>query len=206
MSALHRKGNFQSTYIYHKCKTHSIMTNVHQLARKFNVLIDYWLTELKGYGFNQLLLQPDQDSWSMGQVYAHITEETRFFFQQVKICLSDRENSSKSMSEAAKDLFLVNAFPNKKLIGPPEIIVGQPRSKSQLQVGLMNLYDQANDLGEEILFNDNSGKTKHPGHGYFDAKEWYQYAEMHLRHHIRQKDRIDNFLKMSPSENEPEIL
>ncbi|MFC4874371.1 DinB family protein [Negadavirga shengliensis] len=182
------------------------MINVHQLTKKFNVIIDYWLTELKGYSFDQLLLQPDQNSWSMGQVYAHIIEETGFFFQQVRICLSDNENSAKSMSEGAKELFLTNAFPNKKLVGPPEIVVGQPGNKIQLQVGLMDLYDQANDLGKEISNNDNSGKTKHPGHGYLDAREWYQYAEMHLRHHIRQKDRIDSFLKMSPSENEPEIL
>ena len=34
------------------------------------------------------------------------------------------------------------------------------------------------------------GKTQHPGLGFLDALEWYQYTEMHMRHHIRQKDRI----------------
>ena len=40
------------------------------------------------------------------------------------------------------------------------------------------------------------GKTKHPGLGYFSAEEWLQFAEMHFRHHLRQKKRIDEFLKM----------
>jgi hypothetical protein len=39
------------------------------------------------------------------------------------------------------------------------------------------------------------GKTKHPGLNYFTAKEWLQFAGMHLRHHLKQKKRIDDFLK-----------
>jgi hypothetical protein len=47
-------------------------------------------------------------------------------------------------------------------------------------------------LISESQFN---GKTKHPGLGYFSAKEWLQFANMHFRHHLRQKKRIDVFLK-----------
>lgn len=43
------------------------------------------------------------------------------------------------------------------------------------------------------------GKTKHPGLDYFSAIEWLQFAEMHLRHHLRQKKRIDHFLKIRNS-------
>jgi hypothetical protein len=39
------------------------------------------------------------------------------------------------------------------------------------------------------------GKTKHPGLGYFSAHEWLQFADMHFRHHLRQKKRIDDFLE-----------
>ena len=33
------------------------------------------------------------------------------------------------------------------------------------------------------LLQKRIGKTKHPGLNYFTAKEWLQFAEMHLRHH-----------------------
>jgi hypothetical protein len=39
------------------------------------------------------------------------------------------------------------------------------------------------------------GKTKYPGLNYFTAKEWLQFAGIHLRHHLKQKKRIDDFLK-----------
>jgi len=40
------------------------------------------------------------------------------------------------------------------------------------------------------------GKSKHPGLGFFSASEWFQFAEMHLRHHLKQKERIDRFLQI----------
>jgi hypothetical protein len=38
-------------------------------------------------------------------------------------------------------------------------------------------------------------ETQHPGLYHFSANEWYQFAEMHFRHHVRQKKRIDDYLK-----------
>jgi hypothetical protein len=39
-----------------------------------------------------------------------------------------------------------------------------------------------------------TGKTRHPGLLYFSALEWLRFAEMHMRHHFRQKKRIDEAL------------
>jgi hypothetical protein len=45
------------------------------------------------------------------------------------------------------------------------------------------------------LLQKRIGKTKHPGSNYFTAKEWLQFAEIHLRHHLKQKKRIDDFFE-----------
>jgi hypothetical protein len=47
--------------------------------------------------------------------------------------------------------------------------------------------------------NSGKGKTRHPGLLYFSAPEWLQFAEMHLRHHFLQKQRIDAFLSQESS-------
>ncbi|HEV9036934.1 MAG TPA: hypothetical protein VGQ51_09945 [Puia sp.] len=44
-----------------------------------------------------------------------------------------------------------------------------------------------------------TGKTRHPGLHYFNSLEWLQFAEMHMRHHFRQKKRIDACLTEPPS-------
>jgi hypothetical protein len=38
------------------------------------------------------------------------------------------------------------------------------------------------------------GKAMHPGLHYLSAREWLQFSEMHFRHHLRQKERLDAFL------------
>ncbi|MDB5279911.1 MAG: DinB family protein [Ferruginibacter sp.] len=52
-----------------------------------------------------------------------------------------------------------------------------------------------NDLAARIAASKFKGKTKHPGLDYFSATEWLQFVDIHFRHHLRQKKRIDDFLK-----------
>ena len=53
-----------------------------------------------------------------------------------------------------------------------------------------------NNAATQIANSKSKGKTKHPGLNYFNANEWLQFAEMHLRHHLKQEKRIEEFLKL----------
>lgn len=162
----------------------------------FNHTIETWLAELDHYDLKKLLNQPSPKGWSLGQVYVHIIRQTTFFLQQVRICSSIREHSTEAASAEAKDMFKNNAFPNLALEGPPtNDHVPQPASIDELRSQLLDLKTEANELAVLLQENPSSGKTRHPGLHYFSAKEWLQFAEMHLRHHFRQKARIDRFLK-----------
>jgi hypothetical protein len=59
---------------------------------------------------------------------------------------------------------------------------------------LLQVKDEINNLTILISTNWRWGKTKHPGFGYFSAHECLQFADMHFRHHLRQKKRIDDLL------------
>ena len=59
---------------------------------------------------------------------------------------------------------------------------------------LLALKDEIKSLEEILLNHPKPGKSKHPGLGYFNAQEWFLFAEIHMRHHFRQKARIDEFL------------
>jgi hypothetical protein len=70
----------------------------------------------------------------------------------------------------------------------------QPTSKEDLKKGMLQLKREGSRLGEMTLASGRTGKTQHPGLRYLNAQEWFQFAEMHMRHHFRQKSRIDAFL------------
>lgn len=156
--------------------------------------IDYWLHELDRYEFTELLHKPQPDKWSLGQVYMHLISATSFFLTQVEVCLQTNDHSEDEMSEVAKAMFAHNEFPDKMLEGPPSnAATPQPSSKEEIIKGFEKLKEKIKALGHsESAF---SGKTRHPGHQYFDASEWMQYAHMHFRHHERQKGRIEVFLQ-----------
>jgi hypothetical protein len=59
---------------------------------------------------------------------------------------------------------------------------------------MLQLKEKLISLIKRVEHCGSTGKTKHPGLGYFDAREWLGFAEMHMRHHIRQKERIEQCL------------
>ncbi len=95
-------------------------------------------------------------------------------------------------------MWVNNDFPNEIIEGAPSnSCISQPDNKEELMSRLMNLKDEINNVAILISKSSFKGKTKHSGLGYFNADEWVHFAEMHFRHHLRQKKRIDDFLKIN---------
>jgi hypothetical protein len=161
----------------------------------FNQTIDTWIKELDSYSFEQLCAKPSPESWSLGQVYVHVIEATHYFIKQINICATSDNNMNEEAFPAAKTMFLKNDFPDLRLEGPPSnASTVQPASKEQILTGLMNLKEDLHKAETLVATSTGKGKTRHFGLNYFSAEEWLQFAEMHMRHHLRQKKRIDEFL------------
>lgn len=166
------------------------------LLEDFNHTIDAWIKALTQYDFIALSTKPSPNSWSLGQVYMHLIAETRFYIEQIKICLAGNDHAMEEASPEARTMLLNNEFPDAIIEGPPtNAFIPQPRNKEELISGLINIKEQMNDVKILIAQSPFKGKTKHPGLNYLDANGWLQFAEMHLRHHLRQKKRIDAFLQ-----------
>lgn len=163
----------------------------------FNRTVDIWITQLEHYSFAEICTKPSLKSWSLGQVIMHLITETNFYLQQINICISSNENSNEEAMINAKMLFSKNALPDQIIEGPASnLLVSQAESKIQLLHSLRDLKDAFGEVNVTMLKSLFHGKTKHPGLGFLSASEWFQFAEMHLRHHLKQKERIDHFLKI----------
>lgn len=162
----------------------------------FNRSINYWMQALEGYDYETLCTRPSANDWSLGQVYMHLINETQYYIEQVHLCMTDREYMTGEMTDVAKGMFRQNGFPNERLTNDPAVVakIQQPLSKEQVYDELAVLKQQMNVAGEQVLKDSCPGKTKHPGLGYFSADEWIKFADMHLRHHLRQKERVDVYL------------
>lgn len=156
--------------------------------------LNKWINIIDRFNFDQLLHKPGSESWSIGQVAMHIDTETRYYLMQVQECLSNSKNSNESMKEDGKAMFKNNSFPDIKIQRGDNLSQDylQPQSKEDLKNRFVELKKQMGVDFNRISSINSSGKTQHPGLGYFSAQEWLQFAEMHMRHHLGQVDRIIN--------------
>jgi hypothetical protein len=166
------------------------------LIKDFNQTIDFWIGALDRYDFTTLCAKQSSGSWSIGQMYLHLIADTNFYIDQIKRCLLNNDYATEEASENGKAMLQQNEFPDVALEGSPDnALIPQPDSKDQLLLDLKNIKAEMNDLAVMITQSPIKGKTKHPGLMYFSAQEWLQFADMHFRHHLKQKKRIDHFLE-----------
>jgi hypothetical protein len=166
-------------------------------AQRFATIIDIWLHELDRYTFEQILSKPAADNWSIGQLYMHLIDTTNYFLEQAMACTTSNAYATEEAHSAATAMFERNDFPDQLIEGPPSnACTPQPESKEQLISAFKQLKKEIAEVNNRLNETRFKGKTKHPGLNYFNGQQWFQFAEMHLRHHLRQKKRIDEFLKL----------
>ncbi len=164
------------------------------ILKNFNSTFATWEKELNNYSLEQLCKKPNPESWSLGEPYIHLMGQTLYYnIEQIKICISTNENENGEKSAEGKEVFLHNSFPDQKIKAPsPEFeTVHQPNSIEEIREALSHIKNLMTELESKIEKSPFKGKTKHPGLHYLNAGEWYQFIEMHFRHHLRQKERID---------------
>ena len=162
----------------------------------FNHTVDLWIKELGNYDLAELRFQPAPGSWSLGQVCFHLVKNTNYYIEQINICCATNDHMTEVAFPEGIAMLRNNEFPDSIIEGPDtDVALPQPETKEELLSELLLVKTQMNNVAALIRATDFKGKTKHPGLGYFDACDWLQFSEMHFRHHLRQKKRIDEMLR-----------
>lgn len=198
VSLIKRKHNFD--YL----RSHNLMETNREtiLLQAFNETIQKWIDFVDDYTPEMLCQKPADNSWSLGQVYTHIIDDTGWFAEQMMAAMQTNADSEKEMHENARIMLRNNSFPDIMIEGPATgIYIKQPESKKDIRQKLLAIKTEVNNLYISFDPSKATGKTRHPGLLYFNTLDWLQFAEMHLRHHFRQKKRIDERLFRSKSQS-----
>jgi hypothetical protein len=163
------------------------------LLRHFNETLQQWIAWLDNYSLATLLRKSRPGAWSLGQMYIHLLVSTEHFIKQAKLAAATGDNRDEPMHENARWMFDHNSLPPRILEGPDnDSNIPQPGTKEEIAVRLARIRDDINGETVAAALSGSGGKTRHPGLLYFSAREWLQFAEMHLRHHFLQRQRIED--------------
>ncbi|MES2732151.1 MAG: DinB family protein [Bacteroidota bacterium] len=166
---------------------------------KLEEVIRHYGEELSRYSDEQFNSQRDELTWSVGQMYEHLLSSGyQLFFKKIKACLSQQHGSWEG--EKNKDgarIFASGSFPPIKIKIPEAWLGPSPVAKPRdtYQASLLQFLSEARQLGSEIAQGDTGYKTNHVALGMLTASEWFQMIEIHFRHHLRQKNELDEYLR-----------
>jgi hypothetical protein len=159
--------------------------------------VAFYESELTKYSEEDFSKKQTEETWSIGQMYQHLVKGTMFFHVKfAENAVSSEENAHEGKTFPGKLSFLLGKFPPIKIKVPAssEYTPPQPKSKEAIVEGLQELRIMLKNLAEKIDSSSSKGKIKHPAFGYLTAFEWYKMIDMHFKHHLRQKKRLDLFL------------
>ncbi|MCS6934186.1 MAG: DinB family protein [Chitinophagales bacterium] len=172
--------------------------NLQKLEADTHRAIDYWISELSQYDMEQILRKPSPDAWSMGQVAIHLWMSAKnFFFANAEKCLAGTDvQTGKGKTLSGHIVFTLRMMPPVRFKMPAKVAV-EPRPPDSMEQ-LMQKLNEIKTLATEYIYkipqSNPAFKVKHPFLGYLNAAEWITLCNIHFRHHVRQKKRIEHEL------------
>lgn len=172
------------------------------LREKYNLYqlhTQKWMDALQDYDETLFQIRPSDNEWSLAQVYEHIVKVTDKCIDNALLCCEGK--GEKGHSGMGPALFSwMGAFPPVKLkikkipTGMEHIYNPMNIDKAEAETGLRAGLERMLLVLPEIEKASKDQRIKHWAGGWFNAAQWYQSAEMHIKHHFRQKKRLDQFI------------
>jgi hypothetical protein len=174
--------------------------NTKQTLESFEEIASLYRQQLDRYNMDQLIRTPEEGEWSLGQMYVHLIQTTlRMQLRQIEACRESRGTGDGTVgekTEPGKAVFDLGAFPpiRIRVAASDAYTPRQPESKEQLVDGLNEVVRRMREIEPSLEEIPAENTAPHPRLGELNAKEWFALAEMHFRHHLRQKERLDALL------------
>lgn len=172
------------------------MIDIDELQAQAEKEIAVWEEALNDYSDEQLLARFAEQEWTLGQVYGHVLSAAQWFLRQASQCLRIQEQTDEGKNKTGEFVFSQGAFPERNIALPhhKERPPRQPVSKVVLRNGLEQTRALLREIARELPAASTGKRVQHPLFGMLHALEWYQLVAMHTRHHLRQKQRLDDLL------------
>lgn len=166
-----------------------------QINESLKSIVKSYIDSLDSYSDEKFLEKKDDNTWSLGQMYEHLFLTSNFFFlANVVRCLEQRKGQlGGERNKFGDNAFKYGGFPPVK-IKIPEPLQG-PQPVAKLKNEYKHLFEKilidAESKLEAVQNDAGEYKTYHAALGWLNAYEWFYNLEMHFRHHLRQKEELE---------------
>lgn len=174
------------------------VSKLHEVLKDYKTTESRWLDILETTNPEQLIIKPGPDEWSLGQVFSHWLDASQLYMlAKVRICLNNVDKHlDEGLSEYGKLLFATNTFPIEEAKVPVKTSGGPDNEgdKDYLRTRIKHLHIDVEKAYKVLIEEPPTGKSGHRLFGFMDAYQWFALIPIHMRHHLKQKDKIILFL------------
>jgi hypothetical protein len=147
------------------------------------------LAQVPEHHFQQ---SPERGGWSYSEVFNHIFDLSALSLNELDKCLSGRGKKKRTHWVTRLILFFGRLPPGikfkvPKLLAPRVKKVTKDEASDMINTFLIQLQP----FGKTIEQANARIKTPHPRLGFLNAHQWLRFIEIHLKHHLKQLNRID---------------
>ena len=147
-------------------------------------------------------LSPADGGWSYAEVYAHIFDLSILSLEAIERCLTGEAKQGKTPFITRAILFF-GAFPPAMKFKVPKQFESRVRKISSAEAAALiaEFERKLQPYAEKLKTAVPERKIAHPRLGYLNALQWLRFIEIHLKHHLKQLNRIDkqdNFTSLRP--------
>lgn len=169
--------------------------NTKKVNESIRKIVESYKVKLANKSEEEFTLTPSIGGWSYSEVYSHIFDSSLLSLIALNNCIKG-EGENQPTHFAVKIILFFGSFPpNKKYKVPTRLI--ERVKKINLMAAQQFITDFELQMMKVLPLIDNADlkmKTKHPRLGYLNAKQWLRFIEIHLNHHLKQLNRIENSL------------
>ncbi|PWS28136.1 hypothetical protein DHW03_11325 [Pedobacter yonginense] len=171
--------------------TSKVKTSIHQITNAYKA-------KLAAYSDDVFQTTPPIDGWSYSEVYAHIFDSSLLSLLAMENCINGK-GEDKPTHFAVKLILFFGSLPPAKKYKVPKRLADRVKKISKTDaLDFILEFEKALEVAYPLISNAKpNSKTKHPRLGYLNAKQWFRFIEIHLKHHLKQLVRIEKSFQQS---------
>ena len=162
-----------------------IKASIHQI-------VDAYKSKLSHYSEDVFQTTPPIAGWSYSEVYSHIFDSSLLSLIALERAASGK-GENKPTHFIVKLILVLGTLPPAKQYKVPKRLAERVKkiSKTEALDFILEFEKGLDDNYPVITHAKANCKTKHPRLGYLNAKQWLRFIEIHLKHHLKQLERIE---------------
>jgi len=163
-----------------------------KIKASIHKIVDAYKSKLSHYSEDIFQITPPISGWSYSEVYSHIFDSSLLSLIALERAASGK-GENKPTHFIVKLILVLGTLPPAKQYKVPKRLADRVKkiSKTEALDFILEFEKGLDDNYPVIAHAKANCKTKHPRLGYLNAKQWLRFIEIHLKHHLKQLERIE---------------